>query len=149
MLFGWSDSGIGRFSQSGESVLAIARAEALRYNHSHVLTEHLMLGLLHEPNQAITRRLEQAEVDGLALHHRIEEVLDPGSEPLRSEVELAPRARRILRLASQEALDRNRVAIEPEHILRAIMIEGRSTTASILTLMGLVLTDESLVPDQT
>ena len=39
----------GRLTERAQRVLALAQEEAIRLNHSNIGTEHLLLGLMKEP----------------------------------------------------------------------------------------------------
>ncbi len=137
MLFGWKRHGVGRFSKEGEAALALAREEAIRFNNDYVGAEHLLLGLLRQSNPGTTRLLQPAGVSNYALQSQLQNVLCHGKEPVGTEIRLASRVTKILRIATREAMASGQGDIEPEHLLRGIIIEGHSIAARLLSLSGL------------
>jgi ATP-dependent Clp protease ATP-binding subunit ClpC len=70
-----------------KTVLALAGKEARALNHSHVGTEHILLGLLREGEGIAARVLKSLDVDLAQTRNEILKELDPNSAPPESEAE--------------------------------------------------------------
>ncbi|MFI7574718.1 Clp protease N-terminal domain-containing protein [Micromonospora sp. NPDC049497] len=65
----------GPFSPRSKKVLELSLREALRLRHSHIGTEHILLGLLREGNGLAALVLHEAGVDLDDLRRRVETAL--------------------------------------------------------------------------
>jgi ATP-dependent Clp protease ATP-binding subunit ClpC len=70
-----------------KKVLALAGKEAKALNHSHVGTEHILLGLLREDEGIAARVLKSLEVDPVRTRNEILKELNPNFRPPESEAE--------------------------------------------------------------
>ena len=52
----------GRLTERAQRVLAHAQEEAIRLNHSNIGTEHLLLGLMKEPEGIAAKVLESFNI---------------------------------------------------------------------------------------
>ncbi|MBE3559939.1 MAG: sigma-70 family RNA polymerase sigma factor [Ktedonobacteraceae bacterium] len=132
---------ITSYTQQGERVLELAKAEALSLRHPYLGTEHLLLGILREGSaagqltaQGVTYPLVRAEL--LSTLGECEP--DPSAE-IPSDTPLTPRSQRILALAGEGAKRRGETAIGPEHILRALVNEKHGLAVQILQSIGVEL----------
>ena len=82
-----------RLTQKTQEALHDAQTKALRYGHTEVDVEHLLLALLEQPEGLIPRLLVRADVDVDALHDAVERDLErpaarhrAGRRPARSHV---------------------------------------------------------------
>jgi hypothetical protein len=153
------DGSLNRFTPRARGVFAAARGEALAASRRHIGTEHLVLGLLSEPEglaaKAITalgaseeqiRNLLGAGPRAAPVKQSqpIEEQLrgllgaragaKPGKDPHRVDLDL--RTRRSMGLGLQEALRLGHNYIGTEHLLLGILAEEKNTGAKVLTRLG-------------
>src|SRR4051812_17562065 len=77
-----------RLTEKTQEALHDAQTKALRYGHTEVDVEHLLLALLEQPDGLVPRLLERAEVDVDGLRRALEEHLEgrprtsgPGAAP--------------------------------------------------------------------
>jgi uncharacterized protein (TIGR03435 family) len=126
-----------RFSEKARRALMFARYEAQQLGDRSIAGEHLLLALLREPEidaVVATRNVNLAAVrDEIEGAHRQQADSDPDDEGLGEE------ARRILQLAGEEADASAERLVDVRHILFAILRDGRSLAASILTTHGITL----------
>lgn len=126
-----------RFSEKARRALMFARYEAQQLGDRSIAGEHLLLALLREPEidaLASTRHVNLAAVrDEIARGNRRPAHSEPDDEGLGEE------ARRILQLAGEEADASAERLVDARHILFAILRDGRSLAASILTAQGITL----------
>ena len=129
--------GVGPFagwSESAQRVLAHAREEARRLRHDYIGTEHLMLGLLRSDSPAVRQALVPFGLSIEVARGRIAEITPPGTEPAAGDQTLTPRTKRILEMARGEASADG--AVEPEHLLLALLEEGGGIGAQVLHSVG-------------
>ncbi|SEG96278.1 ATP-dependent Clp protease ATP-binding subunit ClpB [Nonomuraea solani] len=121
-------------TQKSQEALHDAQTKALRFGHTEVDGEHLLLALLDQPEGLAPRLLEQAGADPRRLHADLEDELSrrpkvsgPGAAP--GQVFLTQRLSRLLDAADREARRLKDEYVSVEHLLLALIEEG-STTAS-------------------
>jgi ATP-dependent Clp protease ATP-binding subunit ClpA len=139
-----------------KKVIACAAKEALELNHTHVGTEHLLLGLLREGEGAAarvlsgfdvnlekSRQLVLRELDPLGIHSapRFEQARPSPSEAQKDRSGLprdrfTPRVRRTFTLALDEAMRRQQPRVETEHVLLGLVRMGQGVAASVLLKIG-------------
>ena len=111
-----------------ERTLARAREEAIALGHSHIGTEHLLLGIL-------ARRCTHAF---WVLHRHgweapaMRKLLDRGTGGLPLPQGLSPAAKGVLLQASVEARRLHAPQVTPEHLLMALMRTQKTTAAQVL-----------------
>jgi ATP-dependent Clp protease ATP-binding subunit ClpA len=73
----------GQFDASAEVVIEAASAEAKRFGHEQLGTEHLLLGLLAAPQDPAAQALEERGLNAPAVRRRILDLVGPGPNPPR------------------------------------------------------------------
>jgi DNA-directed RNA polymerase sigma subunit (sigma70/sigma32) len=121
------------FTEQGQHVLDQAKEEALSFHHNYIGTEHLLLGILREgsaatslTSQGVTLARAQAEL----LH-----VIGKNEPGTRTDAPLTPRSQRILAIAGEIAKMQGEPAINPEHILQAIVRDKQGVAVLMLQSM--------------
>ena len=105
-----------------KKVLNIAMSESVRFGHTYVGTEHILLGLLIEKSGVAHDLLISNGIDELTVRKMIEQNIDSGKEILTIEASgYSPSATRILKRAEEEAKELHADKIGTEHILIAIL----------------------------
>ncbi|MDR3227978.1 MAG: ATP-dependent Clp protease ATP-binding subunit [Puniceicoccales bacterium] len=126
-----------------QQILALARQEALRLDHSYVGTEHLLLGILRLGEGVAVNALEKLGVDLDMVRLTVEkEVGESGTAPESSHdnIPYTSRAKRVVHtLAAREAKALNHSYIGTEHLLLALLAEGDGVAARVLKNLGLEL----------
>jgi ATP-dependent Clp protease ATP-binding subunit ClpC len=108
------------FTQRAESAIEQARAEAAALGHGYVGSEHLLLGILAEPDALGERVLRCCGAERETLRRLAEEELGRGAIGAPAQG-LNAEARRLLEAAGREAKRRGRSFIGTEHLLLAIL----------------------------
>jgi hypothetical protein len=121
-----------RMTPRGRRVLAAAAEEAREAGHGYVGTEHLLLGLLHEPEAIAAKVLEQQGATAERIRAETVTRLGPRSATTSDDPPLTPRARRVLDLALGEALRLGHNYLGTEHLLLALLTEGTGIGAQVL-----------------
>jgi ATP-dependent Clp protease ATP-binding subunit ClpA len=129
---------LSRFNGHAQHVLFLAREEALSFHHSFIGTEHLLLGLLREPDGLAALALAKLGVALEPVRAAVEQKIGRGGQPIEEEVDYVPRARKVLSLALDEAERQGGASVRTEHILLGIVREGSGVGADILDTFGVL-----------
>ena len=126
-----------RLTQKSQEALHDAQTKALRFGHTEVDGEHLLLALLDQPEGIAPRLLAQAGADPDRLRTALEaelarrpRVTGPGVNP--GEIRVTQRLDRLLDRADQEARRLKDDYVSVEHLLMALLAEGPATAAGRL-----------------
>lgn len=96
---------MNNFTPRAQQVLAIARQEAERFNHTYIGTEHMLLGLLGLEQGVAISVLERMGLDVAIAKKEVEQAaqlgtVQGGSQP---NIPYTPRVKKVLALANKEA----------------------------------------------
>ncbi len=134
-----------RFTEDARKVVFYAQEEAGRLGEHYVGSPHLLLGITREidmlsadPSVAIVL-LEQLGVDVAALHAEMLAQTPRGSDRLGRDMQLTPRAKRVIDLAYDEARQLKHSYIGTEHLLLGLLRETDGTTFAVLSQFGVTL----------
>ena len=129
-----------KFSERARRVLSLAQEEAIRFNHNYIGTEHVLLGLVREPEGVAARVLANLSVDLHKVRSAVEFIIGRGERPVSGEnIGLTPRAKKVIELAVDEARRMNHHYIGTEHLLIGLMREGEGVAAGVLESLGVTL----------
>jgi ATP-dependent Clp protease ATP-binding subunit ClpA len=129
---------LSRFNEHAQHVLALAREEALSFNHQYIGTEHLLLGLLREQGGLAALTLEKLGVALDPVRAAVEKKMGRGDQLIEEEIDYVPRARTVLSLALDEAERQGSGYVRTEHILLGIVRDGSGIAADILDTFGVL-----------
>jgi ATP-dependent Clp protease ATP-binding subunit ClpB len=128
---------MNRLTQKSQEALHDAQTKALRFGHTEVDGEHLLLALLDQPDGLVPRLLDAAGVDPDKLRIEVESELNrrprvsgPGAAP--GQVFVTQRLSRLFDAAEREAKRLKDEYVSVEHLVIALLEEGRTTTAGRL-----------------
>ncbi|MFZ2488548.1 MAG: ATP-dependent Clp protease ATP-binding subunit [Anaerolineae bacterium] len=130
---------LDRFSKRARKVLTMAQEEAQRLNHNYIGTEHLLLGLVKEDQGVAVKVLREMEVDPLQVVKAIERAVGKGDRPPYGKPTLAPRTKRVIELAVEEARLMGYQYIGTEHLLLGLVREGEGIAVNVLRSLGVSL----------
>ena len=129
-----------RFNDRAKRVLALAQDEAIRFNHNYMGVEHLLLGLVREGEGAAARALDALDVELSQLRKAVEAKVGRGpAGVIPSEITLAPRLKKVIELAIDEARKLGHGHVGTEHLLLGVVRDGESVAADILESLGVTL----------
>jgi hypothetical protein len=128
-----------RFTERARRVVFFAQEEAGRLGENYVSSEHLLLGLCRENDTVAARILDRIGVNLGRIRSEIERQVARGDGRLGHDMQLTPRAKRIIDLAYDEARQLNNNYIGTEHILLGIIREGEGLAGRILSKLGVDL----------
>jgi Clp amino terminal domain, pathogenicity island component len=121
-----------RFTNRARHSVVLAQEEARRLNHNYIGTEHLLLGLLGEPDGLAARALRDFGVSADGARRTVTAVIGTGSAEPSGHIPFTPRAKKTLELALREALQLRHNYIGTEHILLGLIREGDGVAAQVL-----------------
>ncbi len=115
-----------RLTQKTQKALHDAQTKALRYGHTEVDVEHLLLALLEQPDGLVPRLLERADVDARGLLAALDEELErrprvsgPGAP--QGQISITRDLNELLDRAEQEAERLKDEYVSVEHVVLAIL----------------------------
>jgi len=125
-----------RLTDRARRVMVLAQEEARLLNHSHIGTEHLLLGLIHEGEGVAAQALESLGVSLQTVRQQVEEIIGQGQHAPAGRMPFTPRAKKVLELARREALAMGHNYVGTEHILLGLIREGDGVAAQVLVRLG-------------
>jgi ATP-dependent Clp protease ATP-binding subunit ClpC len=137
---------LDRFTKRARQALVFAQEEAQQLGHRWIGTEHLLLGLLREEQGIAAKVLTQMGLKIEQVRRMVAEALGRAEQLAAGPIELAPRTKRVLELAIDEARRLGHNFIGTEHLLLGLIREGQGIAAGILESNGL---DLELVRQET
>jgi ATP-dependent Clp protease ATP-binding subunit ClpC len=122
---------MNNFTPRAQQVLALARKEADRFNHTYVGTEHLLLGLIKLGQGVAANVLQKLGLDLETVRieverHTLAEAKISGNIPY------TPRVKKVLALAGKEAKALNHSYVGTAHILLGLLRDGEGAAARML-----------------
>ncbi|MGI4792022.1 MAG: ATP-dependent Clp protease ATP-binding subunit [Janthinobacterium lividum] len=128
-----------RFTERARKVVFYAQEEAGRLGENYVSTEHLLLGLVRENDSVAARILDRIGVSLGRIRSEIERQVARGDGRLGQDMQLTPRAKRVIDLAYDEARQLNNNYIGTEHLLLGLIREGEGLAGRVLSKLGVDL----------
>jgi acyl-CoA thioesterase I len=125
-----------RWTDAAKMVVDTARTEAIASRAGYIGTEHLLLGLFTEMSvAALLSRHGLSDARIRRVIGRLYPPTDPRLDP--SNPIPTTRCKRVLRIAATEAAAAGAQLVQPEHILRGLVIEGQGIAAQMLRDAGI------------
>ena len=125
---------MNRLTQKSQEALHDAQTAAIRFGHSDVDGEHLLLALLRQEDGLVPRLLTRVDADPDAVMSDVEaelrrrpRVSGPGAAP--GQVSVTQRLSRVLDAADREAQRMRDSYVSVEHLLLALADEGSASGA--------------------
>jgi hypothetical protein len=115
------DQGFSRFTPRARNVVIAAQNEAIAAGNDEIRPEHLVLGLLGDPDALAAKALVAQGVTLEAVRQSVAATLPPAAEQRSALVPFNAQARKALELTLREALRLGDNYIGTEHILLALL----------------------------
>jgi ATP-dependent Clp protease ATP-binding subunit ClpC len=128
-----------KFSERARRVLTLAQEEAQRFNHNNIGPEHILLGIVGEPDGVAARVMVNLGVSLNKVRSAVEFIIGHGEATTKGEVGLSPGAKRVIELAIDEARYIGHNYIGTEHLLLGLLREGEGIAARVLDSLGVTL----------
>lgn len=126
-----------RFTQKARAAIRLAAETAQELDHGHVGTEHLLLGLIKEGTGLAAAILERFEVTEERVLELMDRLIAPAAPTrLAEQPEYTPGARRVLQGGYEEAVFFRAPLVGTEHILIAMIKDGKCTALRLLNTMN-------------
>ncbi len=125
-----------RFTARARRAVVNAQQEARELNHNYIGTEHLLLGLMREPESVAARALQELKIAQDTVREQVIQIVGRGQQPPSGHVPFTPRAKKVLELSLREALQLSHNYIGTEHILLGLIREGEGVAAQVLVKLG-------------
>tara|TARA_B100001123_G_C15329386_1_gene1030719 strand:+ start:1611 stop:4067 length:2457 start_codon:yes stop_codon:yes gene_type:complete len=130
---------LDKFTERAKKVLVYAQDEATRFNHNYIGTEHLLLGLLREGDGIAAKVLGNLHVELNKVRSAVEFIIGRGERMVVGDINLTPRAKRVIELSVEEARRLGHNYIGTEHLLLGLLREGEGIAAGVLESLGVNL----------
>ena len=128
---------IDRFTQKAREAIRLAVETAQELEHGYVGTEHLLLGLIKEGTGVAAAVLAEHDVTEERVMELMERLISPAvATQVEGQIEYTPGARAVLQASYDEAVFFKASLIGTEHILIAIIKDGKSTACRLLNTMN-------------
>lgn len=121
-----------RFTDGVKNAWKFAASEAAKLGNDYIGTEHLLLGIAHEKDSAGGKILNSLGVTVEAVEQLLSQYSQGRSLFSTGEVYAAPRTKRVLEMAVEEANELGNSYVGTEHLLLAILHEGGGLAVRIL-----------------
>jgi ATP-dependent Clp protease ATP-binding subunit ClpA len=121
-----------RFTNRARHVVVLSQEEARLLSHNYIGTEHILLGLLGEPESIGGQVLAGFGITLDGVREEVLEKIGRGKNKPSGHIPFTPRAKKTLELSLREALSIKHNYIGTEHILLGLMREGEGVAAQIL-----------------
>lgn len=131
----------GRYTDGVKKAWEYASQEALKLGSEYIGTEHLLLGIAHEKDTAGGKILNALGVTAQAVEEILQQYTRSSSFG-NTEPYIAPRTKRVMEMAVQEANELGSSYVGTEHLLLAILREGGGLSMQLLKAFG--VTEEKL-----
>ena len=128
----------GKFTEKSQRAMVFAQSEAREQGHSYIGSEHILLGILKEPGGA-SSILGQVAVNYERAKDAIGEIVAPEDVTVTS-LTYTPRTKKIFELALEIANELGHNYIGTEHLLLAILREGKGVAVLALKNLGIDIT---------
>ena len=125
-----------RFTERARRVVFFAREEADRLGETYVSTEHLLLGMVRENDSVAARILDRMGISLVRIRSEIERQVARGDGQMGQDMQLTPRAKRIIDLAYDESRQLNNNYIGTEHLLLGMIREAEGLAGRVLIKLG-------------
>ena len=131
-----------RFTERAQEAAQRAAEIIQRYGHNQIDTEHILLGLIEQPQGAVPQILELLKVDPVELSERLDYILKTSPKASifgggAGQIFITPRVKRIIDIANEEANKLKDDYISTEHMFLAILSEKNTPAARLLEGTGI------------
>ena len=133
-----------RYTEDARKVIARARQEAQKFNHDHVGTEHLLLGMIEVKEGVAAEVLSHRQINLSKAKEQVAKLVENPMASKGIECDMLPRtehAQNVLDDAIEEARQLKHNYIGTEHLLLGLLHEKNATGDKVLENLGLKLDD--------
>ena len=132
-----ADDQFGLLTPRAKQALAFAHKEAERFLHTHIATEHVLLGLLRLERGVAVNVLQKLGLDLETARAQVEKQDGIGADAGSCPLEYTPGVKKVIDEAAKEAKNLKHTYIGTEHILLGILSEQGGVPAVIFKELGI------------
>ncbi len=130
------------FTDRARKVMQLANEEARRFDHDHIGTEHVLLGLVKVGVGVAANVLKNLDVDLRKIRLEVERIVQSGPDMVTmGRLPQTPRAKKVIEYSMDESRNLNHNYVGTEHILLGLLREQEGVAAQVLMNLGLKLED--------
>lgn len=134
----------GRFTPRARKVMSLAQDAARRAKHSHVGTEHVLIGILDEGGNVAVKALADLDVEADDLRAELQASMAPSGKAKakakgKGHLPFTPLSKRALELTAKEALRLGHNYVGSEHLLLGLLATEEGVASKVLRRMGIEL----------
>ena len=126
----------GRFTPGAWRVLSFMQEEAHRFEHSHMGTEHLLLGLIRERQSVAARVLMNLGVELETVRTRVEGIIGRRGSLYTGSGGLTLRCQRVIERAARQAREAGQRQVGTGHLLQSLVDQPEDAAGQMLVEMG-------------
>lgn len=124
---------LSRFNARGRQAVVVAQEEAMSLEAAALAPEHLLLGLMREPETLASLILRGGGLSYEDVRATVEASAVPGGSPAGGgQMRFSPGAKKALELALRESINLRALEIGPEHLMLGVARAGEGVAAGIL-----------------
>lgn len=138
MLQGDNTELMDRWTERARKVLILGQKEQERFKHNYFGTEHLLLGLIRESEGVAAKVLSNLGVELSKVRSVVEIIIKPGNSMV-PWIGLTTNAKQVISLSLDEARHMNHHYIGTEHLLLALVREGKGISGGVLQSFGVTV----------
>ena len=127
-----------RFTEKAIQAIMLAQEEAKKFNHNYVGTEHILLGILSEGDNTVTKTLKEMGFNAATIKLAIEDKLEfSGSSLEQSNIPFTQQAKQMLTSAWDESRRLGHNYVNIEHLFLSIFRDPNSIASKLLEELGI------------
>ncbi len=126
------------YTDNAKEVLKLAKSAAMEHKQNYIGTEHLLMGLIREPDGVASRILTENLVTEARITEMLSQLNIQSSDlALMDKDGFSPRCQKVLNIAAEQAAQYKSVKIGTEHILLALILEEENVGVKIMQSLGI------------
>jgi ATP-dependent Clp protease ATP-binding subunit ClpC len=127
-----------RFTAGTRESIERAKASVMKYKHTHITPEHILLGIVDGSDAAVQKGLKIGKATPAQIRVLIEHHMRPGELVLKDEqIGFSERAKRVIEAAQEEAQTAKKEQIGPEHVLLGLARVRNTVASAVLAAIDL------------
>ncbi|MBR4617846.1 MAG: ATP-dependent Clp protease ATP-binding subunit [Bacilli bacterium] len=125
-----------KFSEEAQKSLLLAKSEMMKLNHPYVGSEHLLLAILSNENNNVTKKLNKYNITYNRFHEEIIKIMGTGSKPTMWYL-YTPLLKRIIQNAIFDTKEKNLKEVTVEQLFVSLLEEGDGVAIRLLVGMNI------------
>jgi ATP-dependent Clp protease ATP-binding subunit ClpA len=131
--------GQNQMTEGARRVMAAAQEEALKRQHNYIGTEHLLIAIAADADNAGNKTLRRMDIDPAAVIEVVNQAILAAPRPAAAPIGMTPRAKHVMKLAAGEAELLEHSWLGCEHLLLGLVSQTESISAGVLQKFGVTI----------